>query len=344
MIALIALLVGLAVLAGYLALSERLEAGTLPRRQVDAWAIVLAVICLAGIGWSGFQARLAGEAAAQLAYAPLPAWPTPVRRLQMPDLTIDHGRWWPQAAAPTSAVGALRSLALGSVDEEPLPPAGVGSGGGDDARSEGQSASDAAQAPEFVVVVTEPPLSEPVTALPLPTSTRPPPLPATATPRPVMWPTATPWIVPTDARQRPTLFFATAEPRPLATRTPHCGSPERIELRVKSIAAEVDCTAGQMVVHYLVRVRNDSGFPATVAEVMVTAVNRSGASEQYGSVRLPDVTLEPGATIDLDGALTLVKAPGPFGTTDLCISFVGESCGQRAPYRVVRQCARVGGL
>ncbi len=103
-------------------------------------------------------------------------------------------------------------------------------------------------------------------------------------------------------------------------------------------------TGGQVIVHYLVRVRNDSAFPATMADVMITAVNRTGASEQFGSSRLPDVTLGPGGVIDVDGALTLVKAPGPFGTTDLCISFVGESCGQRAPYRVVRQCARVGGL
>lgn len=346
MLALVALGLTLAVCGLYLLLSERFEPATLPRRQLDAWVALVTLGCLACITWEGFGARamVAQQSGVDRQLAVAPA--TPVRRVRTPDLRTlgvpSEGRASPAVAseqaeelrlAVAPSAGEAESTGTGSF----LAEMGTGA-----ARHR-----EITWPKPFQVETASPPTVgyavERVTVL-VPTATATPRLPATATPRPVEWPTATPRLAPTAVPWLPTLVLATAEPLPLATATPHCGDPERIALRIKSIVAAVERDGGLLTVRYVARVRNDGDFPATMADVMVTAVNRSGGSEQFGHDRLPDVTLMAGAVIDLEGALTLVKSPGPFGTTDLCVSFVGESCGRRAPYRVIRQCGRVSGL
>lgn len=347
MLALVALSVTLAVSGVYLLLSERLEPATLPRRQLDAWVALVTLGCLACITWEGVGARATvGRQSGfdrRLAVAPA----TPVRRYRTPDLRalgVPAGGWASPAANPDQEEEP-RLVVVPSTAEV------ASTGPGDPFPAEARTASarhwELARPKPLEVEASGAPTgdyhAESVTILP-PSATVTPRLLATATPRPVEWPTATPRLAPTAVPWPPTLVLATAEPLPLATATPHCGDPERIALRIKSIVAAVERDGGQLTVRYVARIRNDGDFPATMADVMVTAVNRSGSAEQFGHDRLPDVTLMAGAVIDLEGALTLVKSPGPFGTTDLCLSFVGESCGRRAPYRVIRQCGRVSGL
>jgi hypothetical protein len=136
----------------------------------------------------------------------------------------------------------------------------------------------------------------------------------------------------------------TEAPTRLASATPHCGDPEDIRLRVERLDTTLDRSGGDLVVSYRARIRNESPFPATMADVVVTALNHSAGSEHFGHATRPDVTLESGAVITLEGALTLTKSPPPFGSTALCLSFVGESCGKRPPYRVNRQCTTVRGF
>jgi hypothetical protein len=334
-------LVGAVVLAvAYVVLSERFPYATVHRRQLDVWAVVASLACLGVIVYGGADAQRTVRA----------------RRLA----ALDESSL-PKQVYYRVHRADLRTLPS-EAEEEPLPDAAVGSEGAvpqegaitpasdTDARTapDDGSQNDAAAGGELAADgepggFAVPPTLEWVRVI-LPSDEPPPPRPSpTSTPDPIgvatqrHAPGSTATLPPTP--DAPTQE-ATREPRP----TPHCGDPEDIRLRVERLDTSLDRSGSELVVTYRARIRNESAFPATMADVMITALNHDAGSEQFGHATRPDVTLEPGAVITLEGALTLTKMPPPFGSTDLCISFVGESCGRRPPYRVVRQCATVRGF
>jgi hypothetical protein len=168
---------------------------------------------------------------------------------------------------------------------------------------------------------------------------------ATATPAPISLARATATALPPLAPIRPELPPPT-EVVP-AQPTPHCGDPAEIDLNVELLSAEAERDdEGELVVRYDVRLDNRSGFPLQLTSVRVTALNRTGGSEQYGVDARPDLTLPAADALRFSGAVALRKNPGPFGRTEVCISFVPETCGQRLPpnQRIMTRCRSVSGF
>ena len=46
----------------------------------------------------------------------------------------------------------------------------------------------------------------------------------------------------------------------------------------------------------------------------------------------------------LDGRVELAKRPSPFDLTQLCVSFVPETCGRSVPYRITKHCLTTRGF
>ncbi len=342
MIAVVLALMGAVCLAAvYVTATERMDYGSLHRRQLDVWASLAALVCLGGILFGGADAQR------QLALRPYPERPgvaaTIVPRLLAADLGHSDGA--PQA----EAVASDHVLASAS---DALPDGGPGAGPDEmrlrvdsDVRRSGRSSGGGASSPAG----GEKP------AYPFPTAVFAPMIGATPQPSAAvdLLPTTTPPLVRIATRFRdgsvtgtptPTVGPPTAVPTAAPSVTPHCGDPQDIRLRVERLDTTLDRSDGDLAVRYSARIRNESLFPATMADVVVTALNQTAGSEYFGHATRPDITLAPGAVIGLAGAVTLTKSPPPFGSTDLCLSFVGETCGQRPPYSVIRRCRTVRGF
>jgi hypothetical protein len=322
----------------YVALTEHLDYTSVRRRQLDSWAILMALAWLAGILYGGADARRAAHVLPGPAVRPT-ARVEPIHRIRPPVLDRDPAL---VAVAPPSgpAVPAARpgpQLATAA-------PAGVdavGASAGEDGAAAGDRAGRrpagappvAAGAALPTAVLRQQPfggffatsVAPPPTALALLLPTATPPPPSTATPPPTALP-------PTSVPPLP----------PPAT--PSCGDPRDIRLAVEILEAEAEYREHDVVIRYRIRVSNESAFPVTMADIVVTALNRSSGSEQFGHDTRPDVLVQPGAVLPLDGAVQLTKRPSPFGETVLCLGFVGETCGAREPYRVTRRCSTVGGF
>lgn len=335
-------LVGAAVVAvAYVVLSERFDYSTVSRRQIDVWAALTAFACLGVILYGGLEAQR------ELRRHPRQALPAPltrqvVHRLHQPDLRLVAAGGSVAEADSASADAAVSAVSGMSFPSDPPgdwrrsdEPARDRSSDDEDnvveatATARTDAALPTAQTAPFVVPTQigepGPGPSPTATAMPIPIVTdRPPPL-VTLTPHPTSDP-------------------PTPEPTSIASATPHCGDPEDIRLRIERLDTELGRRTGSLEVSYRARIRNESDFPATMADVVVTALNHSAGSDHFGHASRPDITLAPGAVITIEGALTLTKSPPPFGSTDLCLSFVGETCGRRPPYRVVRQCSTVRGF
>jgi hypothetical protein len=337
----LAALIGAVVTAAvYMHLAERLDYSTVQRRQLDVWTSAVAVVCLAAIlyGGAGVERRQATGALTEAAGLGQPVQAIP--RLRSVSLV----------RPPSDTVAA------GGAELAPEPPPELGLEGGpmpvvDEGAAPGGSRSvprsddsHASERPTMAVGLIEvPPLSSP---------TPPPELRVVPVTTRLASPTATARLVPATSRPgglptvRPsaTPLPPTVEPLPPPTATPHCGDPEDVRLDVEIVAARREQRGRDLVIHYDIRARNDSSFPATMADGVVVATLRNGGSEQFGHTAVPDTTIEPGALIALDGTVTLKRIPPPFGTVETCLRFVPETCGRRLEYRIVSTCRSVDGF
>jgi hypothetical protein len=112
---------------------------------------------------------------------------------------------------------------------------------------------------------------------------------------------------------------------------------------VRILEAEADQRADELLVRYRAEFTNNTAFPVTLADIDVSAQNRG--SERFGTDSPPNMLVQPGDTVPLEGSVRLTKRPSPITRTDLCISFVSESCGRREPFNnVTRRCQVVSGF
>lgn len=337
--ALLALAGAVLVAVVYVALAERMYDGSFHRRQLDTWVALAALVCLSGILYGGTVARR--DVARRIPRAL--ATPIIVYRQHAPDLSRSADLTVSDEVVPDAAQRIADEVTQGGpVDGTEAPIA------------DAQSADTGAES-RRVRSVGQPAEREALPVMRLPTPEVAPIFGATAAPPPLpsAAPSATlrPFGVATDIGQPfvtetpwPTSMPQTVEPTLVPSATPHCGEPDAIHLRVERLDTTLDRSGGDLVVRYRARIRNESDFPATMANIVVTALNHAAGSEQFGHATRPDVILSPGAVITLDGVVTLTKSPPPFGSTDVCLTAVGETCGRRPPYRVIRQCSTVRGF
>lgn len=324
----------------YTVLAERASYASVRRRQLDAWAALVALVCLLFLFSGGHDVRRSYER--RLALAP-PA----------PTLAVAIGRQAPVSlktplpdavARPSGAVARAASdvaPAPEAVAVEAAPPPsdggvrrGTDAGRTIDARPIVADAPDAAAQPALVAEGTGVPVDATVPAR-VPTPARqirigdPPPL-----------------VVPTlqPATPRPSMPQPPPSPTPTATATAVCGSPDDIDLSVAVREARADRTDGELVVRYRVEIGNEASFPVSLVNIHVTALNSAGGSETYGHASRPDMDVAAGAAVTIEGGLRLDRSPGPFGRTELCVTFSADSCGRRSRYEAFRRCTTVNGF
>jgi hypothetical protein len=338
---------GLAVftVVAYATLSERLDYASVRRRQLDLWAVATAFGCFGAIVYGGVATTSQSVRPAPQATA------VPGQRPELPAGGPEHD------AAPAPAPGVMAAAPVQLLAPPPAPvPADplLGPAPASDAApaapvadepelgdaAAGATATAFGPAAYSTVQVTLVSPTVPVVAL-LPGPTRTPapePTAAAALPTRNVPPRIAPTRTPAPAQPTPTEGW-----EPLPSSTPSCGEPALGQLDMDDFSASADRDGADLVVHFHARVRNGASFPLTLSDISAAALNQTAGSEQYGHARLSDIAVEPGAVIDLEGAVELSKLPPPFGRTELCVSFALDSCGQRAD-RTVRQCATVHGF
>ncbi|MEO8082391.1 MAG: hypothetical protein ABI780_01070 [Ardenticatenales bacterium] len=338
----IALAAAVLTALGYTVLAERSTYASVRRRQLDAWAAIVALFCILFLASGGHDVRRAYERRLALAQ-PEPTAVIAISRrspvvLRTPsprtnarpngDVALyvaappapEHTSQDLPAAMPESATRGRDRTSRSRVDA--FEPSGaplddvVAAGLNLSAEGTGIPAQATASLAEptedpHVIVGNPPPLEMPTvrTTFPLPT----PPPPA-------------------------------ASETPTATSTPQCGNPDDIELALSIREAHADRSDGELVIRYRIEVGNGATFPVTLANLNITALNSSGGSETYGHATRPDMSVGAGGTVTLEGGLRLDRSPGPFGRTELCISLAADSCGRRSRYEAFRRCSTVNGF
>lgn len=334
----------------YVWLTERTDYATVNRRQIDAWAAISAVAFLTAIVYGGAEMRQAALARARQPQL-LPAVPAPREILRVRHPSLDPAAPGAPAGVPMDATRAPES------QSPPAAPGGgplvvvLGTGGlSVDERQHEPNPSELSPLAAFPLPDQGfTPLLEPtatvVARLGAPLVHHAPATATSAAAPPVARPVLV-TVVPSPTRvPPPTAQPPTDEPPPPPAPTPHCGDPNRIDLRIEITEAEADRSGRPLSVRYASRVRNDTDFPLNLTDIVATAQDSRSGSDQFGSDRRGDVTIEPGHSVDIEGTITLEKFPSPFGRSELCISFVAETCGQRSSQRpVARRCSNIGGL
>jgi hypothetical protein len=146
-------------------------------------------------------------------------------------------------------------------------------------------------------------------------------------------------ILPTATAPVPTL--APELPR---EPTPVCGDPHAIQVGLNILQARVDRDSDPQSVRYRVRIENDADFPVVASNIVVTAQDSRSGSDQFGSDRPSNVRMEGRHSVEIEGAVVLDKQPSPFGRSELCVSFVADSCGRQAPFPITRRCFFISGF
>jgi hypothetical protein len=344
---LLALCFAVLLAIGYAVVASQPDDASVGRRQIDTWAVALALACLLFMGTGAADAaREASVRRGQVAQvrAELQAAPQVAVRHRRPSLRQGPGAAALSEAPPSGAaaprvpddpvealvVDPLTGAPVEDLADEPyaydgetppldeLAPAGV--------------LADPAAGASIVQPGAESPWTPPlVGAWPVPT------------PRAVAYASPTPTRLPIEPLP-PTPLPPTPPMQALPTATPHCGVASAIDVALQIQSAQAERRDDELVVRYTAAFTNRSPFPVTVADLSVTALSGSSGSELYGHEAKPDMLLAPSDRVVFEGAVTLDKAPSPFGTTELCIAFVGETCGQRRPYEVQRRCMTVRGF
>lgn len=339
-----ALLLAVATLFAYHALTERLDYSSVARRQMDAWAAISALLCLLGIAYGGHAARQ--RAAADEASLSLVMAPTPILRSQVPDLRtpamaqppLGEPQW---ALETEGRIETLRDAAAESVDSG--APAGEARRESGDARyvSQEDLAGEGETEAEGRLIEATPIARQSTTLLLLPPQATPTlqrvvtRVPAALTARPptqvAILPTATA-LPPTSAPELP------VDP------TPVCGDPTAIRVGLNILEAKVDRDSEPQAVRYRVRIENDAAFPIVASNIVVTAQDSRSGSDQFGSDRPSNVRMDGRHSVEIEGAVLLDKQPSPFGRSELCVSFVADSCGRQAPFPITRRCYFISGF
>ena len=339
--ALLALISAVLTLLAYLLLTDQLDYATVRRRQIDAWAAMTGLVCLVGIAYGGLDARRAALGFADLD-ASAPRVPVEVKRIGHPELTTPSSARLGVGDGPASPAQVGSSLGepepdpvelldrdvdadAGAPPASDLPRVGLAEPRSDPdpapiAQPLGAAVQDAvesviaAPAPSVQRVVTRAPL-EPVRPAPtiellLPSVTPAPPAQPTEPPAP----------------------------------TPYCGDPEAIRMTLRIEDARVDRESDPQAVRYRARITNEAGFPVGVRNLLVTAQDSRSGADQFGSDRRPDLQIEGGHAVAIDGSVKLEKYPSPFGRSELCVSFVTDACGRQAPFPITRRCFSISGF
>jgi hypothetical protein len=343
----VALVGAVATVIAYGALADRFDYASVRRRQLDVVAALVAFLCFGGIVYGGVQTRLHARDHRAPPAAPTVTTPAP------DGAAADPGQAIAVAPAPSSAPVQLLAPPVDGPQPPPVPVGETAGGSGtgpdrDEPALTGYRGVPLATLPALptpVALATNAvaPTLGPTLVAVVATATR-LVAPATATAvSPIVTRVVPPVAPPTRTPVPPTPVLPTQVPMPLPTSTPNCGNPAQAQVTMSDLSASADRSGTDLVIRFRAQVRNESAFPVTIADTSVTAVNKVAGAEQYGYARLPDVTIEPGAVITLDGAVNLTKLPPPFGTTELCVSFALDTCGLRAE-RPVRQCHPVRGF
>jgi len=332
---------------GYAVVASQPDDASVGRRQIDTWAVALAFACLLFMGTGAAdaarEARVRRGQVAQVR-SELQAGPQVAVRHRRPTLRQEPGAPFVAEAAPAGpGAGRGPDAPAGELPVDPITGAPVeypsdephayGEDGAppDDLAPDGVIADPASGASIVQPGAAAPWVPPLVGAWPVPT------------PRAVAYASPTPTRLPIEPLP-PTPPPPTPPMQALPTATPHCGAPGAIDIALQIQSAQAERRGDELVVRYTAAFTNRSPFPVTVADLSVTALSGSSGSELYGHESKPDMLLPPSDRVVFEGAVTLDKAPSPFGTTELCIAFVGETCGQRRPYEVQRRCLTVRGF
>lgn len=329
----------------YSVVAERFDAAGINRRQFDAWVAIGAFGCWLALAGGDLTARREIAKLRSDADAPQ-ARPTAVDRRIVPALRT------PSSAEPGEPVAEGVLVRLPEENPEALEgesaPDGAASAVQDERRPAAGAEAVVAESgrPADTVGATAPEVvssgdtssigaSEATTAPQAPV--RPIVVIVTPTPSPTRpMPVYTP-VLPTPVAPTPELGV-------LPTATPHCGSPDAIDFSVRIEQAEAERGPDGLKVRYRARIENRSPFPITLADISITAQNSAAGSEHYGHALRPDIALAAHDRVSIEGSIPLTKSPSPFGRTELCFAMVGETCGTRAPYTMLRRCSVVGGF
>ena len=135
-----------------------------------------------------------------------------------------------------------------------------------------------------------------------------------------------------------------AQPTEPPAPTPFCGDPDAIRMTLRIEDARVDRESDPQAVRYRARITNEAGFPVGVRNLLVTAQDSRSGADQFGIDRRPDLQIEGGHAVAIDGSVKLEKYPSPFGRSELCVSFVTDACGRQAPFPITRRCFSISGF
>ena len=330
----------------YVALTEQLDYTSVRRRQLDSWALVMSLAWLSGIVYGGVDVRLNAPIYRVPPFLPAPP-PQVIPRLTPPALYLDPAG---SPVAPPVSPDAVVAAAVVPVapvaqpveavgDHDPAPDHGSKEGDVAAMVSTGSTGSDYAPVAPPMPTATPSSVLVPLPGWPVAPAPQPGPTHAV-----IALPTLVPRIPATPTPAPPTAVPPTEEPVAPPVPTLQCGEPAHIDMNVRITEAEAEQHDNDLVVRYRVEVTNNSTFPVTMANIEVAALSRGSGSERFGYDTPPNVLLQPGASVPIDGAVRLTKRPSPMSKTDLCITFVGESCGRRLPYSVIRRCSTVSGF
>ena len=339
--ALLALMSAVLTLLAYLLLTDQLEYATVRRRQIDAWAAMTALVCIVGIAYGGIAARHDAEGFGSREASAVRA-AVEVKRVVYPDLARPAVVSSEVSFAPSVTVleGGVASEPERVSDPDPNPQRveGASTLGADGPKSIflAEPRDDPGLAPiaapagpeirdaiEVVIAAPTPTLQRVVTRVPL---------------QPVRPAPTVELVLPSVTPEPP------AQPTEPPAPTPFCGEPEAIRMTLRIDEARVDRESDPQAVRYRARVTNEAGFPVLVRNLLVTAQDSRSGSDQFGSDRQPDLQIEGGHSIAIEGAVKLEKYPSPFGRSELCVSFVTDSCGRQAAFPTTRRCFSISGF
>lgn len=348
----------LATLLFYQIGCDRLEGGSLRRRQLDAWAALSGILAL-GLILSGGAS--VGDASAR---QDRPAAPAGVPAATVPARSTDAGH--SGSGAPAAAPAAHAPMAAAGDSEPSAPPRAVASSNMEDpaaaasesdrpsAEPDGQPAADAAApaplAPDpnpgvgsvptaTVGSAGAPAAPDPVQLIGVaPTRAAQAPTPQPISP--VIAPPVIQPISPTSAPQ-PTVE---APPEAPQVPSPVCGDPRAIKVSLSFDEAQAERRGQEQVVRFRARLRNDSGFPIVASSMVAVAQDGRSSADQFGMERLPDVQIEALRVLTLEGMVAISKQPSPMSRSELCITFVAETCGLRDDNPLTRRCFNIGGF
>jgi hypothetical protein len=344
---LLASLWALATLVVYQLASDRWDGMSLRRQQLDAWAALSALMALGLILHGGSRASGA------VLPAPLPAAPAPAPSAHTqaapaaPDAAFNPlPASQPADTRPALLDGGAAADAAAAVDHRAATPVAGDHGDPVAPRAASDPAADPAPLTDLPAApgAQQPPaVDPPATADPVDlvgvVPVRPAVTPTAVPVRPVVAPPVIRPISPTQAPE-PTVEAppATVDPAPI------CGDPRALKVSLSILEAQAERGGQQQVVRFRADLKNESGFPVVATGMVAVAQDGRSSADQFGVERLPDVQIEALRSLVLEGRVALEKQPSPMSRSELCISFVAETCGLRGDSPLTRRCFNIGGF